>query len=48
MDMFYQYSGRFGFPIGKILEIFNLQVAPILYISFESNCFSVQEKKFKI
>ena len=41
------YGSHHRFPIGTYLDIFDLQVSPILPC-FESNGLSVQEKKLKI
>ena len=42
------HSGHLGFPIETILAISDLQVTPMLPISFKSIGLSVQEKKWKI
>ena len=43
----FQDGGRFGFPIGMILLVFVLQIAPILPTKFRINDLSIQEKKLK-
>ena len=41
------HDGDFGFLIGKILSVFDLQVTPMLPTKFRVNWPSVQEKKRK-
>ena len=42
------HGGHLGFPIGKILAFFDLQVTPMLPSKLESIGLSIQEKKRKI
>ena len=43
-----RHGGHFGFTIGTILVIFDLQVRRYLLTSFESVGLSVEEEKHKI
>ena len=42
------FGGHLGFSIGMILDIFDVQVTPMLPTKFGINCLLVEEKKQKI